>query len=60
MDEKNIDIRGQFPKSLIHLPPAGFRPDREHERPRIARAVPTPVRVWKVPDPIFHGLREAL
>ena len=52
MDEKNIDIRAQFPKSLIHLTSQRFdlivnmsgRPLPE---------VGTPVRVWKVPDPIF-------
>lgn len=52
MDEKNIDIRGQFPKSLIHLSSQKF----DLIVNMSGRALPnfsTPVRVWKVPDPIF-------
>ncbi len=52
MDEKNIDIRGQFPKSLIHLPSVDFDlVVNMSGRPLPSASVP--VRVWKVADPIF-------
>ncbi len=52
MDEKNIDIRAQFPKSLIHLVPQKFDLIVNMSG-RTLPGVSTPVRTWKVPDPIF-------
>ncbi len=52
MDEKNIDIRGQFPKSLIHLAAQKFDLIVNMSG-RSLPSVSTPLRVWKVPDPIL-------
>lgn len=52
MDEKNIDVRGHFPKSLIHLPSMDF----DLVVNMSGRPLPSmraPVRVWKVPDPVW-------
>jgi protein-tyrosine-phosphatase len=56
MDEKNIDIRAHFPKSLIHLAPQKF----DLIVNMSGRPLPnpsTPVRVWKVADPIVVDYR---
>lgn len=52
MDEKNIDIRGQFPKSLIHLPDMDFNLVVNMSG-RPLPSMRAPVRVWKVADPVY-------
>lgn len=53
MDQKNINIRLQFPKSWRHLPKMDFDlviNMSGHEAPDSLLA---PVRVWKIPDPVM-------
>jgi arsenate reductase (thioredoxin) len=52
MDEKNIDIRDQFPKSLNQLGRAQFDLFVNMSGFDLPPEIDTPVRVWDVPDPI--------
>lgn len=57
MDEKNIDLRTHFPKSLVHLPDMDFDlVVNMSGRPLPSLAVP--VRVWKVTDPVLLDYAE--
>ena len=52
MDEKNIDLRDQFPKSINHLGRAQFDLIVNMSGYELPPEIDTPVRVWDVPDPI--------
>jgi arsenate reductase len=52
MDEKNIDIRDQFPKSLKHLGRAQFDLLVNMSGFELPPEIDTPVRDWDVPDPV--------
>jgi arsenate reductase len=52
MDEKNIDIRDQFPKSLKHLGRAQFDLFVNMSGFDLPPEIETPVRRWDVPDPV--------
>lgn len=52
MDEKNIDLRDQFPKSLQHLARAQFDLIINMSGCELPPEVASPVRHWDVPDPI--------
>jgi arsenate reductase len=52
MDEKNIDLREQFPKSLKHLGRAQFDLFINMSGYELPPEIDTPVRVWPVPDPV--------
>jgi len=52
MDEKNIDIRDQFPKSLKQLGRAQFDLFVNMSGYDLPPEIDTPVRDWPVPDPI--------
>ena len=52
MDEKNIDIRGQFPKSLQHLSRTPFDLIVNMSGFELPRDITTPAREWDVQDPI--------
>jgi arsenate reductase len=52
MDEKNIDLRDQFPKSIKQLGRAQFDLFINMSGYDLPSEIETPVRVWDVPDPI--------
>ena len=52
MDEKNIDLRDQFPKSLKHLGRAQFDLIVNMSGLDLPPEIATPLRLWDVPDPI--------
>jgi arsenate reductase (thioredoxin) len=52
MDEKNIDLRDHFPKSLKQLGRAQFDLIINMSGYELPPEVLTPVRRWDVPDPI--------
>jgi arsenate reductase (thioredoxin) len=52
MDEKNIDIRNQFPKSLKQLGRAQFDLLVNMSGFDLPSEIDTPVRNWPVPDPV--------
>ena len=52
MDEKNIDIREQFPKSLKQLGRAQFELFVNMSGFDLPPEIDTPVREWDVPDPV--------
>jgi arsenate reductase len=52
MDEKNIDLRDQFPKSLRQLGRAQFDLFINMSGFDLPPEIDTPVRDWLVPDPI--------
>lgn len=52
MDEKNIDIRDQFPKTLKHLGRAQFDLFVNMSGHDLPPENETPVRVWDVADPV--------
>jgi len=52
MDEKNIDLREHFPKSLKNLGRAQFDLIVNMSGFGLAEEFETPVREWPVPDPI--------
>ena len=52
MDEKNIDIRDQFPKSLKQLGRAQFELFVNMSGFDLPPEIDTPVREWDVPDPV--------
>jgi arsenate reductase len=52
MDEKNIDIREHFPKSLKQLGRAQFDLFVNMSGYELPPEIDTPVRVWPVPDPV--------
>jgi len=52
MDEKNIDIRDQFPKSLKQLGRAQFDLFVNMSGFDLPPEIDTPVREWDVPDPV--------
>ena len=52
MDEKDIDLRDQFPKSIKQLGRAQFDLFINMSGYDLPSEIETPVRVWDVPDPI--------
>ena len=60
MDEKNIDIRDQFPKSLKQLGRANFDLFVNMSGYDLPPEIETPVREWDVPDPVARGFRDPL
>jgi arsenate reductase len=52
MDEKNINLREQFPKSLKHLARAQFDLLINMSGFDVPAETDTSVRVWDVPDPV--------
>jgi protein-tyrosine-phosphatase len=52
MDDKNIDIRGQFPKSMQQLGRAQFDLIINMSGFELPREATTPARDWDVRDPI--------
>jgi len=52
MEEKNIDIRDQFPKSLKQLGRAQFDLFVNMSGFKLPPEIETPIREWDVPDPI--------
>ncbi len=52
MDDKNIDIRDHFPKSLKQLGRANFDLFVNMSGYDLPPEIETPVREWDVPDPI--------
>lgn len=52
MDEKNIDLRDHFPKSLRQLGRAQFDLVINMSGELLLEPMPGPVREWKVADPI--------
>ncbi|HWB99803.1 MAG TPA: arsenate reductase ArsC [Bryobacteraceae bacterium] len=52
MDEKNIDLRDHFPKSLRQLGGAQFDLVVNMSGELLLEPMPGPVREWKVSDPI--------
>jgi arsenate reductase (thioredoxin) len=52
MDEKNIDLRDHFPKSLKQLGRAQFDLFINMSGYELPPEIDTPVRVWPVPDPV--------
>jgi arsenate reductase (thioredoxin) len=52
MSEKNLDIRGQYPKSLRQLGRSGFDLIVNMSGASLERAYEAPQVEWEVPDPI--------
>jgi arsenate reductase len=52
MDEKNIDLRDHFPKSLKHLDRAEFDLVVNMSGYELPPEIAPPVRDWDVPDPV--------
>ena len=55
MDEKNIDLRHQFPKSLKQLARAQFDLVVNMSGYNLPPDVEAPVREWDVPDPVSES-----
>ena len=57
MDEKNINLRDQFPKSLQHLGRAQFDLIVNMSGYDLPEDIGVPVREWPVPDPVSSDFK---
>ena len=52
MEEKNINLDGQFPKAIVDVDPASFALVMNLSGFDMPRDLAVPVRKWDVPDPM--------